>query len=72
MHKLIKKITANNGGVFTGNGTKSPGATATVYNGTIVKIEMNDSGSGKSFGAGYDYASVVFSGGGGSLSLIHI
>tara|TARA_B100000035_G_scaffold312167_1_gene323074 strand:+ start:26 stop:1402 length:1377 start_codon:yes stop_codon:yes gene_type:complete len=51
---------------FTGNGTKSPGATATVYNGTIVKVEMNDSGAGKSFGAGYDYASVVFSGGGGS------
>ena len=23
MHKLIKKITANNGGVFTGNGTNT-------------------------------------------------
>ena len=51
---------------FTGNGTKAPGATATVYNGTIVKVEMNDSGTGKSFGAGYDYASVAFSGGGGT------
>ena len=51
---------------FTGNGSKSPAATATVYNGTIVKVEMNDSGSGKSFGAGYDYASVAFSGGGGT------
>ena len=23
MHKIIKKITANNGGVFTGNGTNT-------------------------------------------------
>ena len=51
---------------FTGNGTKVPQATATVYNGSIVKVEMNDSGTGKAFGAGYDFASVSFSGGGGS------
>ena len=51
---------------FTGNGTRSPIATATVYNGAIVKIEMNDSGTGKAFGAGYDYGSVTFSGGGGT------
>tara|TARA_B100000683_G_scaffold228098_1_gene227869 strand:- start:2113 stop:3492 length:1380 start_codon:yes stop_codon:yes gene_type:complete len=51
---------------FTGNGTKVPQATASIFNGEIVKIEMNDSGTGKAFGAGYDYASVTFSGGGGS------
>jgi|TARA_B100001093_G_scaffold510687_1_gene577054 hypothetical protein len=51
---------------FTGNGTKVPQATATVYNGSIVKIEMNDSGTGKAFGSGYDYGSVTFSGGGGA------
>lgn len=51
---------------FTGNGTKAPKATATISGGTIVKIEMDDSGSGKAFGRGYDYAAVSFSGGGGS------
>ncbi len=71
----VVAVKLNNGGsgytsaptvVFTGNGTKVPQATATVFNGEIVKVEMNDSGSGKAFGAGYDYASVTFSGGGGS------
>lgn len=51
---------------FTGNGTKSPSATATISGGQIVKVEMNDSGSGKALGKGYDYAAVSFSGGGGS------
>ena len=71
----VVAVKLNNGGsgytsaptvVFTGNGTKAPQATATVFNGEIVKVEMNDSGSGKAFGAGYDYASITFSGGGGS------
>jgi len=71
----VVAVKLNNGGTgytsapsvgFTGNGTKVPKATATVYNGEIVKVEMDDSGSGKAFGAGYDYASVTFSGGGGS------
>ena len=71
----VVAVKLNNGGsgytsapsvVFTGNGTKTPQATATIYNGEVVKVEMNDSGSGKAFGAGYDYASVTFSGGGGS------
>jgi len=71
----VVAVKLNNGGSgytsapsvgFTGNGTKVPQATATINNGEIVKVEMNDSGSGKAFGAGYDYASVVFSGGGGS------
>ena len=71
----VVAVKLNNGGSgytsapsvgFTGNGTKVPQATATINNGEIVKVEMNDSGSGKAFGAGYDYASVVFRGGGGS------
>ena len=71
----VVAVKLNNGGSgytsapsvgFTGNGTKVPQATATINNGEIVKVEMNDSGSGKAFGAGYDYASVVFTGGGGS------
>jgi len=71
----VVAVKLNNGGsgytsapsvVFTGNGTKAPKATATIHNGEVVKVEMNDSGSGKAFGAGYDYASVAFSGGGGS------
>ena len=71
----VVAVKLNNGGTgytsapsvgFTGNGTKAPKATATIYNGEIVKVEMDDSGSGKAFGAGYDYASVTFSGGGGS------
>ncbi len=71
----VVAVKLNNGGSgytsapsvgFTGNGTKVPQATATINNGEIVKVEMNDSGSGKAFGAGYDYASVDFSGGGGS------
>ena len=51
---------------FTGNGTRTPNATATVSNGAVVKIEMDDSGQSKSFGAGFDFASVVFTGGGGT------
>jgi hypothetical protein len=42
--------------VFTGNGNKIPKATATVSGGTVVKIEMDDSGSGKAFGRGYTQA----------------
>ena len=71
----VVAVKLNNGGSgytsapsvgFTGNGTKVPQATATINNGEIVKVEMNDSGSGKAFGAGYDYASVTFTGGGGT------
>lgn len=52
---------------FLGNNTgKAAAATATVAGGTVVKIEMNDSGTGKALGAGYDYASVSITGGGGS------
>ena len=50
-----------------GNSTRTANATATVSGGVVVKVEMNDSGgAGKSLGAGYQYADVVFSGGGGS------
>ena len=71
----VVAVKLNNGGTgytsaptisFTGNGTKAPKATATVFNGAVVKVEMQDSGSGKAYGAGYAYASVSFSGGGGS------
>ena len=41
-------------------------ATATVSGGAVVKIEMDDSGAGKAYGAGYDFASVTLSGGGGT------
>ena len=51
---------------FTGNGTKAPKATATVSGGQVVKVEMDDSASAKAYGRGYDYASVVFTGGGGT------
>lgn len=51
---------------ITGNGTQSPNATASVFGGAVVDIKMNDSGSGKSYGAGFDYADVAISGGGGS------
>jgi hypothetical protein len=55
---------------FTGNGNKVPSATATISGGSIVKIEMDDSGSGKAFGRGYDYASVTLTGGGGSGAVV--
>ena len=51
---------------FTGNGSYPPAATAVVANGSVVNITMNDSGAGKAFGRGYDYASVVLTGGGGN------
>lgn len=51
---------------ITGNGTKIAKATATVSNGSVVKIEMDDSGSSKAFGRSYDYAQVSFSGGDGT------
>ena len=51
---------------FTGNGSYSPSATAVVSGGEVVNITMNDSGAGKAFGRGYDYASVVITGGGGA------
>jgi len=67
------KITAGGTGyttaptvAFTGNGAKVAAATATVNGGTVVKIEMNDSGSGKSFGRGYTRGSVTLTGGGGT------
>lgn len=53
-------------GMTTGLITKTAAATATVSGGAVVKIEMNDSGSGKAFGRGYDFASVTLTGGGGT------
>ena len=55
---------------FTGNGNKVPSATATISGGSVVKIEMDDSGTGKAFGRGYDYASVTLTGGGGSNAVV--
>jgi hypothetical protein len=55
---------------FTGNGNKVPSATATISGGSVVKVEMDDSGSGKAFGRGYDYASVTLTGGGGSNAVV--
>ena len=48
---------------ITGNGS-SAAATATISGGRVVKIEMNNESA--AFGSGYDYASVSFTGGGGS------
>lgn len=45
---------------FRGNGTNAA-ATATISGGVVVKIEMNNESA--AMGSGYDYASVVFSGG---------
>jgi len=45
---------------------KLAAATATVSGGAIVKIEMNDSGSGKAFGRNYDFAQITVTGGGGA------
>ena len=58
--------------IFTGNGNKIPKATATVSGGTVVKIEMDDSGSGKAFGRGYTRASAKLTGGGGTGALARI
>ena len=55
---------------FTGNGNKVPSATATIAGGSVVKIEMDESGTGKAFGRGYDYASVTLTGGGGSNAVV--
>lgn len=45
-------------------------ATATISGGAVVKIEMDDSGTGakagKAFGKNYDFAQVVFTGGNGA------
>jgi len=43
-----------------GNGT-SASATATIYGGSVVKVEMDNESA--ALGSGYNYASVVFSGG---------
>lgn len=43
-----------------GNGSAGA-ATATLSGGAVVKVEMNNESAG--FGSGYDYASVLFSGG---------
>lgn len=48
---------------FKGNGSAAA-ATATISGGAVVKIEMNNESA--AFGSGYDYASITFSGGGGS------
>lgn len=45
---------------FRGNGSNAA-ATATISGGVVVKVEMNNESAG--LGSGYDYASVVFSGG---------
>ena len=41
-------------------------ATAIIHNGQLVNITMNDSGTGKAFGRGYDAADITITGGGGS------
>lgn len=46
--------------IIRGNGVNAA-ATATIYNGSVVKVEMNNESA--ALGSGYDYASVVFSGG---------
>jgi hypothetical protein len=48
---------------INGNGTGAA-ATATISGGTIVKIEMNNESA--ALGAGYQYADIEFSGGGGT------
>lgn len=53
-------------GVGISNPKKVASATATISGGAVVKIEMNDSGSGKAYGAGYDFANVTLTGGGGT------
>ena len=59
-----------NGKTDAHSDNKTALATATISGGAIVKIEMNDSGSGakagKAFGRNYDFAQVTFSGGGGA------
>jgi hypothetical protein len=48
---------------INGNGINAA-ATATVSGGAVVKIEMNNESA--ALGSGYDYASIEFSGGGGT------
>ena len=52
------------------NSGKQAAATATVSNGIVTKIEMNDSGAGSktghAFGSGYTRADVAINGGGGT------
>lgn len=70
----IANIQVTNGGsgytsaptvTITGNGTGAQ-AIATISNGSVVKIEVRNSGGTYTPGSGYDYASVTLSGGGGS------
>ena len=49
---------------IVGNGDSAE-AIATVLSGSVVKVEMKDSASTIFNGSGYDYANIVFSGGGG-------
>lgn len=58
--------TSNPSVLITGNGSKVASASATISNGSVVKVEMDDSDQSKALGLGYDYASVTFSGGGGT------
>ena len=55
---------------YDGEPPKTATATATISGGAVVKIEMNDSShlgvDGKSYGRGYQAASVSITGGGGS------
>ena len=51
-----------------GNGTDSAQATAFVSGGAVVKIEMNNESS--ALGAGYDYAEIALSGGGGTGAVV--
>lgn len=49
--------------VINGNGSNAA-ATATISGGAIVKVEMNNESA--ALGSGYDYASIEFTGGGGT------
>lgn len=52
---------------IVGNNTgKAAAATAFVSSGTVIKIEMNDSGTGLAQGVGYGNAAISMSGGGGA------
>ena len=48
---------------INGNGS-SAAATATISGGTVVKVEMNNESA--ALGSNYDYASIAFTGGGGT------
>jgi len=74
IHGQIAGVTITSGGTgyttpptvtIVGNGDSAE-AVATVSFGAVVKVEMRDSAETIFNGAGYDYAQIKFSGGGGS------